>query len=146
MPKMEVSMLPSSLVTNEIKNAAGVEVEFELQGHGDRTSTYAQKNEPPNQPHRLSIKHAESGAGTSLRRRSVVRFDKTVNGQVDTSKPANIGIYTVADIPIGNLTAMTEPMNVLAELMSFLATTGAATTVLFDCSGHGASTLINGTI
>lgn len=139
-------MLASSLNTNEIKNAAGVEVEFELLGHGDRTTTYAQKPEPPSAPHRLSVKHTETGSGTALRRRSLLRFDKQVTGQVDTSKSVVVSAYAVVDIPIGNLTALDEAKNVLAELMSFMATTGAATTVLFDCSGNGASTLINGSI
>jgi hypothetical protein len=42
------------------------------------------------------------------------------------------------------MSAQTEAANVMAELMSFCATTGAATTVLFDGTGNGAATLLNG--
>lgn len=139
-------MLANTLNTNEIKNAAGVEQEFTRLSQGIRDTVFALITETPSAPHRLSIKHAESGKGVELRRRSLVRFDKTVAGQVDSTKSAVISAYAVVDIPLGNLTSYDEVKNVLANLMSFMATTGAATTVLFDGTGNGAATMLSGTL
>lgn len=137
-------MLNSTLNTNEIKKADGTEQEFSRLSQSDRQTEFALITETPSAPHRLNIKHVETGEGVAKRRRSLVRFDKTVTGQVDTTKSATISAYAVLDCPIGNLTAYTEAQNVLANLMSFLASTGATTTILYDCSGNGAATLING--
>jgi hypothetical protein len=139
-------MLSNTLVTNEVKNAAGTEVEFSRISQGERVTTFAAVAETPSAPHRLSIKHTESGAGTDLRRRSLVRFDKTIAGQVDVTKPVVVSFYTVADIPVGNMTAFAEANNVCAELMSFVASLGATTTILYDGTGNGAATLIGGTL
>lgn len=139
-------MLANTLNTNEIKNAAGVEVEFGRLSQGERATEFGDLAETPSYPHRLSVKHTEVGSGTGLRRRSVVRFDKTVAGQVDTTKPVVCSAYAVVDIPIGNLTAYTEAKNVMAELMSFCASLGATTTILYDGTGNGAVTLVNGTL
>jgi hypothetical protein len=137
-------MLSDTLNTNEIKNASAVEVEFHRLSSSDRSTEFAQITEPPSQPHRLKISHQESGSGFTKRRRSVVRFDKTVASTVDATKTATCSAYLVLDAPIGALVANTEFANVLAEVMSFVATTGAATTVLFDCTGNGASALLAG--
>jgi hypothetical protein len=72
----------------------------------------------------------------------MVRFDKDIAGASGDSRA--VTAYVVLDSPIGDLAATTEVKNVLANLMSFLATTGAATTVLFDCTGNGAVVLVNG--
>jgi hypothetical protein len=42
------------------------------------------------------------------------------------------------------MTAISEATNVIAELQSFLSTTGAGTTVLFDGTGNGAVALLTG--
>jgi hypothetical protein len=63
---------------------------------------------------------------------------------VDTSLPVTVSAYVVLDAPVGALTANTEVANVVAELMSFLASTGADTTIKFDCTGNGASLLLSG--
>jgi hypothetical protein len=139
-------MLANTLNTNEIKNSAGTEVEFGRLSQGERTTEFGALTETPSSPHRLSVKHTEIGAGTDLRRRSAVRVDKTITGQVDTTKSATVSFYVVADIPIGNMTAYAEAQNVCAELVSFLASTGADTTIKYDCSGNGAVTLISGTL
>lgn len=139
-------MLANTLNTNEIKNSAGTEQEFTRLSQGIRDTVFALITETPSAPHRLSIKHAESGKGTDLRRRSLVRFDKTVTGQVDTTKSAVISAYAVVDIPLGNLTSYDEVKNVLANLMSFMASTGATTTILYDCTGNGATTVLSGTL
>jgi hypothetical protein len=137
-------MLSNTLNTNEIKNAAGTEVEFSRLSTADRKTEFSQITEAPATPHRLKVSHQESGSGINLRRRSVIRFDKVVASTVDATKYVTVSAYAVLDAPIGALVANTEMANVLAELMSFLATTGAATTVLFDCTGNGAATLLNG--
>lgn len=137
-------MLNSTLNTNEIKNAAGTEVEFSHLSQTGRSREFAQITEGYTTPNRLKIQHLETGDGIKKRRRSVCRFDKTVMSTVDTTLPVTISAYTVLDIPTGALVATTEAANVLAQLMSFMATTGSGTTVLFDCSGNGASVLLNG--
>lgn len=135
-------MLATTLNTNEIKKADGTEVEFQSIGIADRTHTYAQIGESYAAPHRLKVSHQETGSGASLRRRSVVRFDKTVTGV--SLQPRVVSAYAVVDIPVGDLSATTEATNVLAELMSFCASLGASTTILYDCTGNGAATLISG--
>lgn len=137
-------MLSNTLNTNEIKNSAGTEVEFTRLSQSDRSTVFAQLSETPSAPHRLTISHQETGSGMKKRRRSLVRFDKTVTSGVDSVTPITVSAYAVLDYPVGASTSSAEAANVLAELMSFLATTGAATTVLFDCTGNGARELLNG--
>jgi len=136
--------LATSLNTNEIKNSAGTEVEFQRLSSKDRQVLYAQITEQYALPHRMTVSHQESGSGLKKRRRSVVRFDKTVMSTVDTTLPVTISAYTVLDTPVGALLATTEPAHVLAELMSFCASLGASTTILYDCTGNGAAALISG--
>jgi hypothetical protein len=133
----------TTLVTNEIKNAAGTEREFQRLSSGDHKAEFALIGESPSLPHRMNVSHAESGSSTSKRRRSVIRFDKTVAGTVDTTKTAKCSAYIVLDRNIGNEADDTNAKEVLANLMSLCATTGAATTVLFDCTGTGASNLLS---
>ena len=139
-------MLSNTLNTNEIKNSAGTEVEFQrILGPGsDRSTVFAQITEAPSTPHRLTISHQEVGTGIKKRRRSVVRFDKTVMSTVDTTLPVVVSAYAVLDSPVGALVANTEPTNVVAELMSFLASLGASTTILYDGTGNGAAALLSG--
>lgn len=137
-------MLSNSLVTNEIKNAAGTEEEFSRISSSDRQTVFAKVSEAPSAPHRLTISHLESGSGLTKRRRSLVRFDKTVISTVDSSTPVVVSAYVVLDAPVGALLAGTELTNVLANLQSFVSTTGAATAVLFDGTGNGATALLSG--
>lgn len=140
------SMLSNTLNTNEIKNSAAAEVEFSRLSTNGRQTEFAQIGESPSAQHRLKISHLEAGVGLKKRRRSVVRFDKTVASTVDATTLCTCSAYVVLDTPIGALNAMTEPGHVLAELMSFLATTGAGTTVLFDGTGNGAKALLEGSL
>jgi hypothetical protein len=135
-------MLSNTLVTNEIKDASAAEVEFQRISTNGRSTEYAQITETPIAPHRLKISHLESGTGAAKRRRSVVRFDKTVTGA--DNLPVTISAYTVLDIPVGDVATYTETKNVLAELMSFCASLGASTTILYDCTGNGAVCLTSG--
>jgi hypothetical protein len=138
-------MLNSPLNTNEIKNSLGVEVEFERLSSGPgRETVFRQINESPSLQHRITIKHSETGTGINRRRRSVVRFDKTIIATVDSVTPVTISKYDVLDAPVGALTASTEIANVIAEAMSFFASTGSDSTIKFDCTGNGAKVLLNG--
>lgn len=137
-------MLSNTLNTNEIKNSAGTEVEFSRLSTSDRSTVFAQISETPSAPHRLSISHQEIGAGMKKRRRSLVRFDKTVISGVDSITPITVSAYCVLDHPVGASTTNAEAANVLAELMSFVASLGASTTILYDGTGNGAAALLNG--
>lgn len=137
-------MLSNTLVTNEIKNASGTETEFQRLSIGDRKTEFASTAETPASPHRLNISHQEIGSGINRRRRSVVRFDKTSAGQVDTTTTMKAGAYLVLDAPVGNQTTTALSAEVLANIMSFVASLGASTTILYDGTGNGAVTLLTG--
>lgn len=138
-------MLSNTLVTNEIKNSAGTEIEFSRISSGEgRKTTFRSATETPNKPYRMSVSHQETGSGINLRRRSLIRFDKTVASDVDTAKLVTISAYSVLDAPVGALTTTAEFAHVVANLMSFLASLGASTTILYDCTGNGAATLLSG--
>lgn len=139
-------MLSDTLNTNEVKKADGTEVEFQILERSGRTAEFAQISEPPSAEHRILISHQESGTGLKRRRRSVVRVNKTVVSTVDSVTPVVVSAYTVLDAPVGALVANTEMANVLAELMSFCASLGASTTILYDCTGNGAKTLLAGSL
>jgi len=139
-------MLSNTLNTNEIKNSAGTEVEFEHWSGGvdTRQRTFRQITESYPLPNHLNIKHAESGSGIKRVRRSVVRFDKTVMSTVDATLPVVVSIYQVAIIPVGALLASTEVAHVNAQLGSFMYSLGASTTILYDGTGNGSAILIGG--
>jgi len=135
-------MLSNTLVTNEVKDSSGTEVEFQRISTNGRSTEYAQITETPIAPHRLKVSHQETGSGSSRRRRSVVRVDKTVTGA--DNLPVTLSCYIVLDIPVGDMSAYTEAKNVTAEILSFCASLGASTTILYDCTGNGAVCLTTG--
>jgi hypothetical protein len=139
-------MLSNSLVTNEVKNSAGTEVEFSRLSTLDRATTFSKVAEVPSLPLRLAISHQESGNGIKLVRRSVVRFDKTIVSEVDNITPVTISAYAVMVIPVGHLDTLAEPAHVHAHLISFLASLGASTTILYDGTGNGGVCLLNGSL
>lgn len=139
-------MLSNTLDTNEIKNSAGTEVEFDHLNVSDRQRVFHQIGESPAAQHRLTIAHQESGSGMTKRRRSVVRVDKTTTSGIDSVTPITTSAYIVLDIPIGASTTTAEAANVIAELLSFCASQGASTTILYDCTGNGAASLLNGSL
>lgn len=138
-------MIPDSLVTNEVKNSAGTELEFVFQetlpGSG---KVWKASSEAPNLKHRFSVRHSIVGAGENERRRSALQFRKEVAGVSGTER-AHIATLTL-DVPVGDIADYTETKNVMAELMSFVASLGATTTILYDCTGNGAAALVNGTL
>lgn len=138
--------LPTNLTTNEVKDRAGAEVEFQRLETVGRTALFEKVGVVPALPHRISVSHQEIGSGLTARRRSRIRIDKTETGTYAEAPKITTTAYVVLDIPIGNSGNLDSAKDVLAELMSFLATTGAGTTVLFDCTGNGAATLINGSL
>jgi hypothetical protein len=73
-------------------------------------------------------------------------IEKSITGEADDTVVEKISANLALNCPVGNLTSTAELANVIAEMLSFCATTGSATTVLFDGSGSGASVLINGTL
>jgi len=137
-------MLSNTLNTNEIKNSAGTEVEFSRLSTADRNTVFAQIAETPSLPHRLTISHLETGSGIKKRRRSVVRVDKTTISGVDSVTPITTSAYIVGDFPVGGASSSAEMAHVVAELLSFCASLGASTTILYDGTGNGAASLING--
>jgi hypothetical protein len=137
-------MIPANLNTNEVKNAAGTEEEFLRQYASERKLVFAKSGETPNLPHRLTISHQETGSGADLVRRSLVRVDKTILGV--SGVPRKIEVYEVHVIPVGDIANYTEVKNASANLMSFIASTGATTTILYDCTGYGADAAISGTL
>lgn len=140
-------MYPTALNTNEVKDKDGVEVEFVRRNSPDgKDLVFAKVGEAPNLPHRITTKHSETGAGVGLVRRSVVRVDKSFVGQVDSTRIETDSTYIVKVSPVGNMTAFTESQQTMANLLSFCASKGLTTTILFDGSGYGAEALINGTL
>lgn len=137
-------MLSNTLNTNEVKNSAGTEVEFTRLSTSGRSTVFAQISESPSAPHRLTISHQETGSGLKQRRRSVVRVDKTTISGVDSVTPITTSAYMVLDYPVGASSTSAEAAHVIAELTSFCASLGASTTILYDGTGNGASSLING--
>lgn len=139
-------MLPTTLNTNEVKNSAGAEQEFGRLSTSSRQLVFGLLAEVPSRPHRITVSHLETGAGINARRRSLVRVDKTIVGQVDNTATAKISAYAVVDVPVGQLTAVAEVSDTVANLVSFLASRGASTTILYDGTGCGAEALINGSL
>lgn len=139
-------MLSNTLVTNEVKDRAGVEVEFERLNMSDRTTIFAQKNENPSNPHRLTISHQDVGSGFKKLRRSVVRVDKTTISGVDSITPITTSCYMVLDHPVGASANNNEATNAIAEILSFVGSLGATTTILYDGTGNGAVALLAGSL
>nr|QDH86553.1 MAG: hypothetical protein H1BulkLitter5580_000002 [Leviviridae sp.] len=137
-------MLPTNLTTNEVKDAAGAEIEFLRIGTEGRKVVFAKSGEAPNAPHRITVQHTEIGTGVALRRRSNIRVDKTVTGV--SLAPRVVTFSATLDAPVGDLSADTEIKAVIANMVSFLASLGASTTILYDCTGNGAASLVQGSL
>lgn len=146
MCKVVYRMLNNLLNTNEIKGSTGAEIEFSRRSSGTNETEFQCVTANPSTPNALIIKHQETGNGVNRVRRSVVRFDLTGYGGVDTTKLVTVSAYMVLVNPIGNINDQALPKTCLAELLSFCATTGAGTTVLFDGTGNGAASLLNGSL
>jgi hypothetical protein len=141
--------LPANLVTNEVKNSSGTEVEFARIGPSPTNPNslrFAFVSEAPAYPQRILFSHQEIGDGIKRRRRSLMRVDYSLLGMIDTTSIEKVSAQLVLDSPVGNLTSNATPTNVLAYLMSLLASQGANTTILYDGTGYGAAALLSGTL
>jgi len=139
-------MLPTTLNTNEVKDSAGSEIEFQRLSTEARNLVFAKIGESPAAPHRLTISHQEIGSGLRKRRRSRVGVELTHISSVDSVTPVVTKAYIVMDIPVGAVTSNTVPTSVLANLISFCASKGASTTILYDGTGYGSESLLAGTL
>jgi hypothetical protein len=139
-------MLSDSLVTNEIKNYSGVEVEFNRWTIGPTSTIFRASTANPSAWTEMIISHQESGKGLDRVRRSMLRFNYPAVGMVDSTKTCMSSFHLVGTIPIGQLTDLNYAKMPLAMLLSFAATTGAGTTVLFDGTGNGAKALLEGSL
>jgi hypothetical protein len=135
-------MLPTTLNTYEVKDYANTEVEFERKSTDASKLVFAKVSETYNQPYRLTVSHSETGTGVNLRRRSLFRIDKTIAGV--SLLPRTVSAYVVLDVPVGDLSASTEAKNVLANIISGLATPGATSVIALDGTGTVAAALISG--
>lgn len=138
--------IPANLTNNEVKDRASASVSFTRLSTGPgREVLFAKAGEPPARPHRLSVKHSETGTGLTRRRRSVVRVDLTFTGHIDSTKTSTASAYLVLDVPVGNMTSTNEAADVIANLNQFCFTQGAAEVSLrLNGSGFGAAALLNG--
>lgn len=137
-------MLSNNLNTNEIKDAAGAEQEFQHLEQPGRTRKFALIGMVPSLPHLLTLSHQETGSGIKLRRRSLVRFDLTELSGVDTITPITNSAYLVTDFAVGHLASLNGPKKILANLGSFTWSLGASTTILYDGTGNGSVVCLNG--
>lgn len=134
-----------SLVTNEVKDASGTEVEFVRLKSEGRTKIWKKKVETYNLPHRITLSHEEKGVGLKKMKRSLLRVDKTTMSDVDTTLPITNSAYIVQITPVGAMGSQTEAKNVLSELGS-LAFTLASSTFLYDGTGNGSVNLLDGSL
>jgi len=136
-------MLSNTLNTNEVKNRSGTEVEFSRLSQNERTTEFAQIAETPYLKNRMKIQHREVGSGAKAVRQSNIRFDKSSVG-VDTVTVVTTSCSLTVSAPVGQLANANEIADVLAYMMSFVASLGASTTILYDGTGNGAKALLEG--
>jgi hypothetical protein len=141
--------LPQNLNTNEIKSAAGAEVEFTRSGglpNKPNSVRFIYAGASPAYPITMYVSHEETGSGLTLVRKSLVSFDRTIAGQIDITKQARIRMYGVLINPIGQLSSLTAPTEVMANFNSFMSSLGASTTILYDGTGSGSAAMLAGTL
>jgi hypothetical protein len=137
-------MLSNTLVTNEVKDAAGAEIEFERISMNGQQTIFRKVNETVGLPHRLTVSHSHVGSGKSAIRRSVVRFDITSENTAGDKVLSSA--YLVLSVPEGVADDMNDCKKALANILSFCASLGASTTILYDGTGNGAASLLNETL
>lgn len=135
--------LPNDLLTNEVKDRAGVEVEFNYFSRDLREMIYTRKGVAPSLECFLKVKHQDVGTGSATVQRSLVRVDGAFVGK--SGKLCVASVYKNAVIPKGELDDLNFILDLNAMLNSFCALTGAGTTLLFDGSGTGDYALTHGT-
>lgn len=138
-------MLSNTLETNEVKDASGSGVSLERMAIDNASTVFKKIADDVANPIRLTISHSHSGTGTTKVRRSLVRFDKTVTNSTTGAKGVS-SAYVVLVSPEGVIENANNDTAVLAYLMSFLASLGASTTILYDGTGNGAAALLSETL
>lgn len=131
----------TTLITNEVKDSAGAEVEFSRISTLGRTFEFSKVNETPNLPVRLYGAHKETGSGSKLRRSSMLQVLITSIGVDGT--PVQTKARVVLDTPVGNVSSATPAKDALAMVCSLVSTL-ATNTFLYDGTGNGAKVLLNG--
>lgn len=139
-------MLPTNLTTNEVKNAAGTEVEFLGYDNPDRGRIFAKSGETPAYPERVKFQHLSTGKGVNKRRRSVMRVDISSLSEVDSLTVITDSVYVVGDFAEGHHTTTTKQGLALAHVIALLASDGSNTTVKFDGTSTAGGFFISGTL
>lgn len=144
-------MLPTNLNTNEVKNAAGTELEFYRRGplpSNPMSLEFAWVSEVPGRPFRMHFAHQEQGDSRNKVRRSLHKTIHWLDSSqlIDATIPSFCMVTTVFQIPIGNLTTLTTIKDVGACHGSSLMSRGADSTILFNCTGVGMEALVNGSL
>lgn len=138
-------MLNNNLNTNEVKDSAGLEVEFQhLRYPTPQSREFSKVGELYNLPHRLIVSHQEVGANLLRRRRSMYQVRKSVVG-VSGATVVIVSTHSI-DIPVGDLNSNDEVENVMAEGGSFGFLDGTGTTFLFAGTGLGCVALKDGSL
>jgi hypothetical protein len=137
-------MLPLNLTTNEVKNSAGTEVEFDRQEANGRLVKYTKKGAPPNLDNTISVSHTVLGTGVDERRRTAILGYLEVTGASGVKRI--IRVNHTYDIPIGDIANYTDVITLDAQVGSFTYLDGTGTTFLFAGTGVGASAAVNGTV
>jgi len=141
-------MISDNLNTNQVKNAAGTEIEFELKSRSENRAEWKKTSEVPGLPFRLVVQHQNIGSGVNQRRRSNLSILKLNQGGIDALKSVKTVCSFTLDIPVGNMPNqnLDDAKEVLAAAISMIASTGADTVVKFDGTGTAASALLNETL
>lgn len=136
-------MLPLNLTTNEIRDAAAVEIEFSRMSQNDNSVTFVNTAASPAYPHTIKVSHQSLGGEGTRRRRSLIRVDYSHAGLV-SGKVYQTLAYTVLDrsLEVSNNDAAKMALANLGSLLSTLGTN----LHLYDGTGNGAAALLNGTL
>jgi len=137
-------MLPTNLTTNEVKNAAGTEVEFLRWRASERTVEFQKSGEAPNAENHLKVSHQEIGSGVDARRRSAVIGNQQIIGVSGAQREIKVSI--VYDIPVGDVADYTAVNTLAAEVGSFTFLDGTGSTFLFAGTGVGHAAARDGSL
>lgn len=136
--------LADTLVTNEIKDASGTEIEFSKLDSEGREKIFAKVGESYSLRHRFSISHEETGVGMKRVRRSKAGVIYDSISEVDGETVVTAQAYSVLVLPVAHYTTQTSAKMVMANLNSALASDGTSTTVKYDGTGTFTNAMLNG--
>jgi len=138
-------MLPANLNTNEVKDAAGTEVEFTHQSEQGRKRVFQKIGELYAYPQHIIIQHDEKGVGVKKVRRSNLSIQITELSGVDSLTPITPFISLTLSLPVGLMATNATAARLCAYMGSFGWLTGADSTLKYDGSGTGIAALLAGT-